>query len=228
MSTSYLLIARNQELTISIDIDRKVIYPTPQGSIGIEQIRELICWAHFKPYRSKEKVVVIQQADCLTVQAQNCLLKTLEEPPENTYIFLIAQSKDHFLPTVLSRCQVMNWEKDSRLQEFFKGEITVANIEDTGNLVGRFLDSLTEPLPQAFKYLDKLTTKLNRAELEGLLAQAVRQTYRKFLETQKPVLLQTADQIEKTRQAVGRQANSKLALENLVLSLNSFPRLRPV
>ena len=73
--------------------------------IKIEQIRTVQQDVSIRAIEGKKKVVIIDQAEKLNPHAANCLLKTLEEPPENTVIILIAQSTAEILATVLSRCQ---------------------------------------------------------------------------------------------------------------------------
>jgi DNA polymerase-3 subunit delta' len=73
--------------------------------LKIEQVRALQQDIDFKPMEAKKKAVIIDQADKLNLNAANCLLKTLEEPPEDTVLILIAQSAASMLPTVISRCQ---------------------------------------------------------------------------------------------------------------------------
>lgn len=76
-----------------------------QKSISVGDIREKVNdTVEIKPYNSLYKVYIIDKADSMTVQAQNALLKTMEEPPEYAVIILIAQSLDRFLPTIKSRC----------------------------------------------------------------------------------------------------------------------------
>lgn len=76
-----------------------------QKSISVSDIREKVNdTVGIKPYSSLYKVYIIDRADTMTVQAQNALLKTMEEPPEYAVIILIAQSLDRFLSTVKSRC----------------------------------------------------------------------------------------------------------------------------
>ena len=88
-----------------------VLYVTPSGgkkSIGVEDIRrQVVEEASLKPYRYAYKVFVIDQADTMTVQAQNALLKTLEEPPAYCVFLLLARNMDKLLDTVLSRCVVV-------------------------------------------------------------------------------------------------------------------------
>lgn len=73
------------------------------NSIGIEEARHLKEWTATKPLAQK-KVIYIHNAEKLTVEAQNALLKILEEPPEGSQIILSAQKSTLLLPTVLSRC----------------------------------------------------------------------------------------------------------------------------
>ena len=73
-------------------------------TIGVEQVREaLIKEASIRPFTAKRKVFVIEHADAMTVQAQNALLKVLEEPPAYAVFILLAESKEKLLDTVLSR-----------------------------------------------------------------------------------------------------------------------------
>ncbi len=75
------------------------------NSIKIDQIRELQRNLSYKPYESEWKVFIIEQAELMTDQAANSLLKTLEEPPEYGIIILLAEEINRLLPTVVSRCQ---------------------------------------------------------------------------------------------------------------------------
>jgi len=77
--------------------------------IRIEQVRALQQEIAFAPLEGKKRVVIIDQADRLNRQAANCLLKTLEEPPEDTVLILLAQSTAALLPTVVSRCQKISF-----------------------------------------------------------------------------------------------------------------------
>ena len=73
--------------------------------IGIDQIRQgVIQDMKLKPYEYPYKVYIIHQAHLLTEQAQNAILKTLEEPPEYVVIFLLSENMESFLPTIRSRC----------------------------------------------------------------------------------------------------------------------------
>ena len=61
-----------------------------------------------KPYNSKYKIYIVDEAEKMNVQAQNALLKTIEEPPAYGIILLLTTNADSFLPTILSRCITLN------------------------------------------------------------------------------------------------------------------------
>ena len=74
------------------------------GSISVDDIREQLNGdIMIKPYSNRYKIYIIPEADLLTVQAQNALLKTIEEPPEYAIIFLLTENADSLLPTIRSR-----------------------------------------------------------------------------------------------------------------------------
>ncbi|MBN1162700.1 hypothetical protein JXA34_03075 [Patescibacteria group bacterium] len=79
-------------------------------SIGIGQIRNGIAFLNEKPYSRKNKVLLIQDANNMTTQAQNALLKTLEEPPVHADIILEAKTEKGLLETVKSRCRKIRAE----------------------------------------------------------------------------------------------------------------------
>ena len=75
------------------------------ASIGVEDIRGQLCGdIQIKPYSSPYKIYIVDEAEKMTVQAQNALLKTIEEPPAYGVILLLTTNADAFLPTILSRC----------------------------------------------------------------------------------------------------------------------------
>lgn len=84
------------------------IRPEKTKSLGIDIIREQIIQAvSIKPYEHDYKIFIIEHADTMTIQAQNALLKTLEEPPAYAVFFLLAESTEAFLATILSRCIIL-------------------------------------------------------------------------------------------------------------------------
>ena len=78
------------------------------ASISVDDIRtQMNGDIMIKPYSSPYKIYIVPEADLLTVQAQNALLKTIEEPPEYAVIFLLTENADSLLPTIRSRCVML-------------------------------------------------------------------------------------------------------------------------
>jgi DNA polymerase-3 subunit delta' len=73
--------------------------------IGIDDIRGLQRLANLPPYEGKYKVFIIDDAEYLSTEAANSLLKILEEPPQRVVWLLLAAEEEHLLPTIISRCQ---------------------------------------------------------------------------------------------------------------------------
>ena len=81
-------------------------YRSEKASLGIDEVRRIIEEVSKKPYEGDRKVIIIHGGDKLTVQAQNAMLKTIEEPPKGVYIILLTESLELLLDTVKSRCQI--------------------------------------------------------------------------------------------------------------------------
>ena len=84
--------------------DVLIVEPGDSGSIKIEQVRDIVDRAAYRPFEGRRRAVIIDQADSLVPAAQNALLKTLEEPPPSSVFMLITARPDMLLPTVVSRC----------------------------------------------------------------------------------------------------------------------------
>ena len=83
----------------------------PDGkTLKIEQVRNLQARIVEKPITSRRKVYVIDDADLMSEESQNCLLKTLEEPPEYAVIILIVSNESRILPTIKSRCVIIKFQ----------------------------------------------------------------------------------------------------------------------
>lgn len=93
-------------LQVEGDNQPDLIYVTHEkASIGVDEIRlQLNNDIMIKPYSSPYKIYIIDEAEKMTEQAQNALLKTIEEPPEYAFVMLLTTSLGKMLPTIQSRC----------------------------------------------------------------------------------------------------------------------------
>ena len=119
------------EFESSNNPDFEIIEPDG-NSIKIEQIRELIKKVYEKPIVSNKKVYIINESNLMTKEAQNSLLKTLEEPPEYVTIILIASNENLFLPTIKSRCTKIMFRKltDSELKTILERKYNKLNTQE--------------------------------------------------------------------------------------------------
>lgn len=86
---------------------------TDSAAIGVDEIRDMQHDVTIRPMYSKRKVYIIEDADKMTAQAQNCLLKTLEEPPEYVVIILTVSNYDALLETIRSRVIRYSFKKNT-------------------------------------------------------------------------------------------------------------------
>lgn len=85
-----------------------IILSKKDKTIGVDDIEEIIERIQIKPYEGDKKVVIIENFENTTIQAQNKFLKTLEEPVEDTIIILTANHLNSVLETIISRCQIFS------------------------------------------------------------------------------------------------------------------------
>lgn len=86
-----------------------VRFYAPEGASGylVEQIRGIMADVQLAPIQAKRKVYILDRVDLLSAAAANAFLKTLEEPPADVVLILLARTRESVLPTILSRCQVV-------------------------------------------------------------------------------------------------------------------------
>lgn len=171
--------------------------------ISIDQIRELKKHIWQKPFTDKFKFVVIEEADKLTIEAQNALLKILEEPPSHAILVLEAKNKAAILPTVRSRVvekQITGKETTGKTQSsLLKEDDAIKLLEE---VTGR-----QDPI----LWLDEQILALHGLLLKNLSAKGAKISSAKI-----------ADVIEKcikTKKMIEANVNPKFALINLIFSL---------
>jgi DNA polymerase III gamma/tau subunit len=104
-----------------------------EKALGIPDIRLLQKRVFLKPIKSEIKAVIIEAFYGITLDGQNSFLKLLEEPPDNTIIIILSSDTESFLPTIISRCTIINLKKSKKLEnEENKDNIEILNKLLTG------------------------------------------------------------------------------------------------
>lgn len=155
-------------------------------TIGVEEVRDLFSSASLSPSILDFKAYVVDCADCLTVSAQNALLKVIEEPPQNTYIFLLCENADHLIPTVLSRVQKFSMEvfESEEVERFLREmpDVSVDNdilsfaVRNSLGSIGKAISLMTE------KTLDRDAVVIAREVLDGQIRKNGEVSYHDFLQ----------------------------------------------
>ncbi|MGL4991650.1 MAG: DNA polymerase III subunit delta' [Sarcina sp.] len=98
------------KIILNIDKEKNHIdivdYKTQEASFKISNVRDIISEVNKKPYEGSQKVIIIYNGEKMTIEAQNALLKTIEEPPKGVYIIILSNNLDLMLETIKSRCQI--------------------------------------------------------------------------------------------------------------------------
>lgn len=142
-----------------------VIYPEQSGKLNtytVETCRNICADAFVAPNNGDKKVYIFADSDNIQLPAQNALLKIVEEPPEAVYFIFTAESKDAFLPTILSRVTSVGVSAVSEDQ--CKAALAVRNYEDSlireaedafGGNIGMCIEYMENPQLQAITALTK-------------------------------------------------------------------------
>ena len=160
----------------------KVTHEKP-NTISIDDIREQVNGdIGIKPYSSKYKIYIIADADMMTVQAQNAILKTIEEPPEYAVIMLLTENAETLLPTIRSRCVMLKLRntRDQLVKKYlmeqmqipdYKADICVAFAQ--GNVGRAIMLASSEHFNEIKEEAVHLLRNINEMELNDL-AEAVK------------------------------------------------------
>lgn len=152
--------------------------PNDRKTMGVATIRDFISTIPLSPSDLDFKMYIIDQADTMTPQAQNALLKVLEEPPKNTYIMLLCENASSLLPTVRSRMQSVNMEhfQPNTLTEYFKAyrneDVTSERFMFSAKLSDGAIGKTDELLKDDYMYTMYLS-----------ICQTLKMQSRKFLDT---------------------------------------------
>jgi DNA polymerase-3 subunit delta' len=182
----------------SIDI---VKYYPSSSSFGVDDVRNIINEVNKKPYESDKKVLILYRCDKLTTQAQNALLKTIEEPPKGVYLILLSDSLEVILDTIKSRCQIY------KLTPLNKEEIS-AYIED------KYTDLTSDDKKSALAYSAGVPGKVDRFigdENLKRLRDICIELFADILKREQGIVLKYGDMLKNSK-------DNKIELLNILLS----------
>jgi DNA polymerase-3 subunit delta' len=103
-----------------------LVQPEASGTIKIEQVRDVVAQTAYRPFEGRRRVIIFDGADAMGLDAQDALLKSLEEPPPHSAFVLVSARADSLAPTVRSRCSCLRFGRLSPL------EIARALVRDHG------------------------------------------------------------------------------------------------
>jgi DNA polymerase-3 subunit delta' len=221
---------------VSIHPDLTIVNPddAKNPKIAISTIQEMRKSSQMSSNMGGKKVFIINSADKMTIQAQNALLKTLEEPSENTILILTAVSEQTLLPTITSRCQRIKIPKLSinKIKENFvendSGEFTeIIKILKDEDLIIRFQKANDFSSPKntnkflnSFEIIFRDLLHLKIGIQDDLIYS---QDIENLIEISKKYsiikILQVLTEIKKVKKSIKQNVNSKFAFENLMLTI---------
>lgn len=148
-----------------------------ESSIKIEQIREMLSKLLERPIVSNKKIYIIDEAEYMTKEAQNSLLKTLEEPPEFATIILIVENENLLLNTIKSRCTkiVFNKIEDQILQKYLEDNHNIQNTNET--LLKLYNGSIAKAIElqdkkEIYEQVEKLILNIDKNDMIDMLNSA--------------------------------------------------------
>ncbi|MFA5083907.1 MAG: hypothetical protein WC475_00775 [Candidatus Paceibacterota bacterium] len=163
-------------------IDAKIFTPDESGSIGIDTVRELKKFLYQRPIASSYRSAIFDSADSLTPEAQNSLLKIIEEPPQFSLIIFIATDASAFPPTLASRFVKVYFPrlKQKSIEKYLKEKLKVDSAQaaltakQSFGRIGRAIQSLQPPSsktdfePESLsKYLEGIILSLRKNLLKN-------------------------------------------------------------
>jgi len=178
-------------------------------SIKIDEIREMQEKIYEKPIISSKKVYIINNAEQMTKEAQNCLLKTLEEPPEFVSIILISDNENNLLTTIKSRCTKIAFTEETE-EELTKED--KENIEILEKIFGNVSNYVSIDLLNKVDilYKEKENILKNLEHINNIFIKKAK-TDTKYLEY--------IDYVEETKNKLKANSNYDMCIDNLILKI---------
>ena len=212
----------------------------PDGaSIKIEQIRQMQKKIIEAPIISNKKVYIIDDADLMTTEAQNCLLKTLEEPPEFVTIILIGSRENCFLSTIKSRCTIIKFQdiENDYIKNYLAQNYGISNISENmldifGGSIGK-AENLKDK-QELYNNIIEIIEKIKTMDLIDILKKAdiiykSQDEKNEILEGMNVILFKKSKQdirylnciqiVEETKKRLNTNANYNMCIDNMLFKI---------
>ncbi|MBR3135345.1 hypothetical protein IKG54_02140 [Candidatus Saccharibacteria bacterium] len=179
-----------------------VLEPDDKGKIPIEATRELIQACSLK--QATDAYIIIKGAETMTLEAENALLKLLEEPRNNYHFILFAKDPTSLLPTILSRAEIYYITKANPLSA------PVEASKKAKDLAHQLLTTPERDLPD---FVDAITKKkLTRPEILEILSAAIEISYKSYFATGRPAFLKKLPNLLAAYNNISKNGHIKLHL----------------
>ena len=211
----------------------------PDGnSIKIDMIRELQKSIQEKPIISSRKVYIINDADKMTKDAQNCLLKTLEEPPEFASIILVGENENEFLATIKSRCMILHFNPidDEKMKNYLSKNY---NMQVSSNQLDLFQGSIGKAISlkdkqDTYLKIEELIENMENKNIINIVKQAEilyksKDEISEMLDYINIILLKKAKKderytnciqiVENTKRRLNQNANYDMSIDNMLFNM---------
>ena len=216
------------------------LYIEPDGnSVKIEQIRYIQRKIQEKPIISNKKVYIINDADKMTTEAQNCLLKTLEEPPEYSTIILIGSNENMFLSTIKSRCMIIHFSKieDEKIRKYLEEKYELKDIST--NMLEMFQGSIGKAIllkdkKEQYEKIELIIKSLSQKSIIDILNMSEilyksKEEIFDILEYINVILIKLAktdyeyikciNSVEETKTRLKQNANYDMSIDNMLFNM---------
>lgn len=237
LCAEYLVTAVNQLLTseytqvsqLAKNPDIHIIENTQHASISIDEVKKLQKEMIFQPFEEQYQIGIIFHADNLTAEAQNALLKTLEEDTDTTVYMLLIQNETNMLETILSRGVKHYVKSESEETYHMNTKNDSFNNTSTESSTIERPEILDLDLIEQFKQIEQLieTDKEDKNSVKEFLHQLAkyyREEIRKAIRHNDfgkgTSMKKVIEEISTAHERINANGNKRLALENLIITIS--------
>lgn len=227
----------------TFDETNDLIIVEPDGNmIKVDDIRKMKDELMLKPITSNRKIAIMNNAEVMNEQAQNALLKILEEPPEYVTIILVTSSKEKLLYTIKSRCTLFKFNplSDEEVKEYFNNDVSDDLLTYSRGSIGTIIKlqenndtDIIERLVSSLKYtsLIDMMKEVNSLKEEKYVKENLQDVlgyfmywYYKDMKENKNNNIKAIECVEDTRSNILRNANVDIALDRMMINLWKWGR----